>query len=155
LLRHQMQRLTPGAIFAGLRQRDSYTRAAFEEDRERLLAYYQNHGFREARIGDAHVSSLQKDARRWLPWPHGSSRPELDISIPIEAGPLYRIASVETSDALKQAAIPGKTRVPSDVHAGDPYSVRAVENLRRAWQARVQPRARVGTATQFHDVEAI
>jgi outer membrane protein assembly complex protein YaeT len=158
LLRHQMQRLTPGAIFAGLRERDSYTRAAFEEDRERLLAYYQNHGFREARIGDARVSSFQANARRWLPWPHKSSRAQLEVAIPIEAGPLYRVASLETSSTLQRSATFGsrKANFLPELHSGDTYSLRAVENLRRAWQERLQPKRQShAAAQQFYSVEAI
>jgi len=158
LLRSQMRRLTPGAIFAGLRERDSYTRAAFEEDRGRLLAYYQNHGFREARIGDAQVSTFQANARRWLPWPHKSSRAQLEVAIPIEAGALYRVSSLETSPALQRSAAnrSRKANLLPDLHSGDTYSLRAVENLRRAWQERVQPRPQSHAAAQrFYGVEAI
>ena len=68
-LRGQMRRLRPGTLFAGLRAKDAYTREAFEEDRERLLAYYQNHGYPEARIGSARVSQFERVSRRRLPWP--------------------------------------------------------------------------------------
>ena len=156
LLRHQMRRLTPDVIFAGLRGRDSYTPVAFEEDRARLLAYYQNHGFREARIGDARVSISDTHVHRYLTRPLKLSRKQLDVAIPIEAGVLYRIASVETTDALQRAVTAHRrTNLLPDAHPGDVYSVRAVENLRRAWQLRVQPRPRDGPAASFRNVEAI
>jgi outer membrane protein assembly complex protein YaeT len=157
LLRRQMQRLTPHALFAGLRGRNSYTRAAFEEDRERLLAYYQNHGFPQARIGAARVSAFEKNSRRWLPWPHNVTHTRLAVAVPIEAGPLYRIATVETADALARAAIArGKTEVvPPDLKPGRLYSARAIENLRRAWQLRVQPRSSRSAAASLPNVEAI
>jgi outer membrane protein assembly factor BamA len=78
LLSRQMQRVTPHALFAGLRGRNSYTRAAFEEDRERLLAYYQKHGFPQARIGAARVSAFEENSRRWLPLPHRVTHTRLE-----------------------------------------------------------------------------
>jgi outer membrane protein assembly complex protein YaeT len=157
LLRRQMRRITPGVVFAGLRGLDSYTPAAFEEDRERLVAYYQNHGFPEARVGTAQISTSEERSLRWLPWPRQATTARLEVAIPVEAGPLYRIASVETSDALAQAVRTGGKRevVFPDVEPGQPYSARGVESLRRAWQLRVQPRSRQSDIAAFHDVEAI
>jgi outer membrane protein assembly complex protein YaeT len=157
LLKRQMRRVTPDTLFAGLRGRNSYTRAAFEEDRERLLAYYQNHGFPEARIGAVRVSAFEENSRRWLPWAHKVTHARLAVAVPIEAGPLYRMASVETSDVLARAAtFRGKTEVvPPDLKPGRPYSARATENLRRAWQLRVQPRSSRSAAASFPNVEAI
>jgi outer membrane protein assembly complex protein YaeT len=157
LLKRQMRRIAPDAFFAGLRGRDSYTPAAFEEDRERLLAYYQNHGFPEARVGAARASTFEENSLRLLTWPHRKVADRLAVAIPIEAGPLYRISSVETSEALAQAArITGKREVVlSDVGPGQPYSARGVENLRRAWQLRVLPISRRRDVAAFRDVEAI
>jgi len=55
LLRGQMRSLAPWKPFASLRNKDAYTREAFEEDRDRILSFYQDHGYPEARIG----------ARKW------------------------------------------------------------------------------------------
>jgi outer membrane protein insertion porin family len=157
LLRRQMRRIAPDAFFAGLRGRDSYTSASFEEDCERILAYYQNHGFPEARVGAARISTFEENSLRWLPWPRRRIAARLEVTIPVEAGPSYRIASVETSDALAQAAgIRGKREVVlPGVAPGRPYSALAVENFRRAWQLRVQPRSRRSEVAAFHNVEAI
>jgi outer membrane protein insertion porin family len=157
LLRRQMRSITPGALFAGLRGRDAYTREAFEEDRERILAYYQNHGFPEARVGAARVSVFEKNSRQWWPWPHRLSRARLGVSVSVEAGPLYRIASVETGDGLVQAAATrGKAEIAfPGVEPGRPYSARAVENLRCLWQARVQTKPGRNDAAPFRNVEAI
>src|SRR5437879_2651908 len=51
-LARRMRRIKPGGLFAELRGGNAYTHEAFEEDRERILAYYQNHGYPEARIGE-------------------------------------------------------------------------------------------------------
>jgi outer membrane protein insertion porin family len=157
LLRRQMRRTAPNAFFAKLRGLDSYTPAGFEEDRERLLAYYQNHGFPEARVGTARISAFEENSLRWLPQPRRRITTRLEIAIPVEAGALYRIASVETSDALAQAAgSSGKRKVVlPDMEPGQPYSARGVENLRRAWQLQVRPRSRRSDVAAFRDVEAI
>jgi outer membrane protein assembly complex protein YaeT len=156
LLRREMRRLTPGALFAGLRGKDSYTRAAFEEDRERLLAYYQNHGFPEARVGAARISACEENSWQWFPWPRRRAVARLEVTIPLESGPWYRIAALEIDQALARAASRGKREVTlPDVAPGRPYSARAIENLRRSWQSRVQPRSHGSDAAAFHDVEAI
>lgn len=156
LLRRQMRRITPGVFFAGLRGRDAYTAEGFEEDRERLLAYYQNHGFPEARIGAARVSVVEESSRRWLPWPREVIRARLAVAVPVEAGGLYHVASVDVSNALAQAAtLRGKGEaVLPDVEPGRPYSTRAVENLRRMWQVQVRPKPRSGQVDAFRNVEA-
>ncbi len=157
LLRREMRRVSPGAFFGGLRGKDSYTREAFEEDRERLLAYYQNHGFPEARIGTAGVSTYETSFRRWLPWPRKTMQARLSVRIPVEAGTFYRMESVQVSEALTQAAIARKKSsvAPLEVQPGQAYSARAVENLRRAWQARTQPKPHRNEIPSFRNVEAI
>src|SRR5262249_12152129 len=50
LLRAQMHSIAPGKPLASLRSKDAYTQASFEEDRQRLLDYYRNHGYPEARV---------------------------------------------------------------------------------------------------------
>jgi outer membrane protein insertion porin family len=157
LLRRQMRRITPDVLFAGLRERDSYTPAAFEEDRERLLAYYQNEGFPEARIGSARISTFETELRQWLPWFRRTASPRLNVAIPVESGPLYRVSAINTSATLVEAArARGKREIVlPDSEPGQPYSARAIENLRRAWQLRVQSSARPNDAAGFQSVEAI
>jgi outer membrane protein assembly complex protein YaeT len=158
VLRRQMQRIKPGTLLGSLRGKNSYTREAFEEDRERLLAYYQNHGYPEARIGPARVSKYEEASRRWLPWPRKTTPVRLEVGIPVAAGPIYRIASVKSGEALEQALTNGKKppAVLAEAEPGRPYSARAIENLRRAWQVRVEPKARRNEVSSFpNNVEAI
>jgi outer membrane protein assembly complex protein YaeT len=155
LLRQQMQRIRPDAFFGGLRGKNFYTQEAFEEDRERLLAYYQNHGYPEARIGTAQVSKYEEASRRW--WPRKAIHVRLDVGIPVEAGPLYRIESVAASEALAQA-VTTRNKSPTAIPEAEPrrpYSARAIENLRRAWQVRAQPKPSRNETATFHNVEAI
>ena len=157
LLQRQMRRINPGAIFGSLQAKNSYTRDALEEDRERLLAYYQNHGYPEARIGDAQISKYAQSSQRWIPWPRKTMGVRLAVGIPIEAGPVYRVESVRTSEDLAQAVRAAhKSPVAStETLPGRPYSARTVENLRRAWQARAQPKAPRNQEANFFNVEAI
>src|SRR5216683_4055104 len=85
LLRSQMRSIAPWKPFASWRAKNAYTSVAFEEDRARILAYYQNHGYPEARIGAAQVSRFNERTRRWFPWPYGETRSRLSVRIPVEA----------------------------------------------------------------------
>ena len=156
-LEHQMQRIGLGAFFAGLRGKSSYTPEGFEQDRARTLEYFQNHGYPEARIGDARVSKYQDNIRRWWPWPHEVPSTLLEVAIPVEAGPLYRIDEVQVGDALEKAAMCARKQnaVLPDFETGRVFSAEAIENGRRFWQALAQPIWKPSSADlRFFSVEA-
>jgi outer membrane protein assembly factor BamA len=100
LLQHEMRRTAPDAFFATWRGKGAYTREGFEEDRSRILIYYQDHGFPEARIGTIHTSVYEKKSSRWMPRPLRTSGKRLAIAVPVEAGSFYRLASVVISPEL-------------------------------------------------------
>jgi outer membrane protein assembly complex protein YaeT len=154
-LKQQMKRVSPGSLFSGVRGKDAYTPGAFEEDRERLLTYYQNHGYPEARVGEAKLGEYADESRHWLPWPHKVKNERLAVAIPIEAGPLYRIDSVVTSADLEQAAGIGRggNVPPRKAGAAQVYSAQKVEDLRRAWQMRVHARTKRENDDSFRGVE--
>src|SRR4029077_14469856 len=113
---------------------------AFEEDRQRILTYYQNHGFPEARVGRAHVAKSTEPLRGWLPWPHESRQAGLSVSIPVEAGPSYRFESVAATEALQQAAKErGRSRI-SELEVGGTFSQQEIDKWQRLWTARIQSR---------------
>src|SRR5207253_10864558 len=60
LLRAQMQNIAPRKPLASLRGKNAYTQSAFEEDRRRILDYFQNHGYPEARVGNARVAEIKR-----------------------------------------------------------------------------------------------
>jgi outer membrane protein assembly complex protein YaeT len=155
LLLREMRRTAPGAIFASWRGKDAYTRAGFEEDRARILIYYQDHGFPEARIGMVHTSVYEKTAGRWTPWPFRATGMRLAVSVPIEAGPAYRVESVDVSPDL--AAASGKhgrkLLAYSKAEAGSAYSAKVLEDLRHAWVAGVQPKRTREEAAAERSVE--
>jgi len=50
LVRGQMRDIAPWKPLAPWRGKNAFTRDGFERDRQRILTYYQDHGFPEARI---------------------------------------------------------------------------------------------------------
>jgi outer membrane protein insertion porin family len=157
ILRGQMRNIAPGKPLASLRGKDAYTREAFEEDRERILTYYQTHGYPEARIGNPRVERIQESSRRLFPWPHGVTQAGLSVSIPVQAGHFYRFESIAATPALRQTAEEraGKPVAILSAEEGRPYSSQVIENLRRSWLARVQPQNPKDIALSFPAVEAM
>jgi outer membrane protein assembly complex protein YaeT len=150
-LRLQMERLRPDTMFAGLRGKDTYTRGRFAEDRERILAYYRNHGYPEARVGMARVWKVEGTSRQWLPWPRTKPEMRLLVSVPVESGPYYRLELVQVSQELRDAAASPRDKVPAipqEIRRGKPYSAQAIETLRRAWESRVQLNPKHATPTE-------
>jgi outer membrane protein insertion porin family len=142
LVRGQMRDIAPWKPLASWRGKNAFTRDGFERDRQRILTYYQDHGFPEARIGDAQITQVNESARRWIPWPHESTLTGLSVSIPVEAGPFYRFESIAATDALQQAAKEGgrlPVKVP-DLEKGTGFSQQEIDKLKRLWTARVQSR---------------
>ena len=157
LLRGQMRSITPWKPLASWRGKDAFTREAFEEDRQRLLTYYQNHGFPEARIGSAQVAQSAEPSRRWLPWPQESVLPSLSVSIPVEGGPFYRIESIAATDAIQEAA-KVRGRLPVSLLEGDEgsaFSQQEIDKLRRLWMARVQSRNSRLDSAPAHSVDVL
>lgn len=155
LLRSQMHSIAPGKPLASWRGKDAYTREAFEADRLRLLTYYQDHGFPEARIGSAQITRLNGQSRKWFPWPHESVQTGLVISIPVEAGAFYRFEPIRVTDALRQAAS-GRSGKPSNAPQLEPtstYSQQELDKLRRFWMLRIQSKSSNVAAVPYGSVE--
>jgi outer membrane protein assembly complex protein YaeT len=155
LLRRQMRRIAPEAFFASLRSKNAYTPEAFEEDRERILTYYQNHGYPEARIGDARLSHYEKNSLHWFLWPHRTIDTRLSISIPAQAGSYYRFGSIDLSHALIEAGGQRgrKLQTISRAETGKPYSAQAIEHLRRAWFVVIRPKPAVEKSASYRAVD--
>lgn len=155
-LLRQMPRTSPGALFASWRGKGVFTRAGFAEDRSKLLIYYQDHGFPEARVGDPRGSVYDAKSRRWLLSPFHHSLGRLSVAVPIEAGPLYRIDSVAVDPEL--AAASGKHArkllAISNAPIGSAYSAKTAEDLRHLWLVATQPRRQQNAAHPQRTVEA-
>jgi outer membrane protein assembly complex protein YaeT len=155
LLQHEMRRTAPGALFASWRGRGAYTREGFEEDRSRMIIYYQDHGFPEARIGTVRTAVYQKKASRWMPCPIRTTGKRLAVAVPVEAGSFYRVASVNVSPEL--AVSGGKHSVKllafSGTQTGAAYSAKTMEDLRHAWVGAVEQKHRRGEVATERNIE--
>jgi len=150
-LRRQMERLRPDTMLPGLRGKNVYTPERFAEDRERILIYYRNHGYPEARVGMARVWKEESTSRRWLPWPRTKSEMRLLVSVPVESGPFYGLEFVRVSQELRDATASTRGKVlaiPPEAQHGKPYSAQTIETLRRAWQSRVQSKPKHATTSE-------
>ncbi|HEX4543045.1 MAG TPA: POTRA domain-containing protein [Candidatus Acidoferrum sp.] len=137
VLSAQMRSIMPRAFFVSLRGKDAYTPQAFEEDSQRILSYYQNHGYPEARIGLPRANQANSTSLHWTPWPHEAARSGLSLVVPVEAGPYYAFASIGATEALRQAAGERSAKLVKLSEAEDrkPYSAKETESLRRLWMA--------------------
>ena len=155
LLRREMHQIAPDSFLAGLRGKNTFTREAFESDRERLLGYYQNHGYPEAHIGNATISQDKKRSLHLLPWPHRATASRLSIAIPIQSGPRYVLSSLQASPSLLEASGPHAQKLQSILRAetGKPYSAQSIEDFRRAWQATIRPKSGKNLSTPYRILE--
>src|SRR5882762_7142185 len=157
LVRGQMRDIAPWKPLASWRDKNAFTRDGFERDRQRILTYYQDHGFPEARIGDAQVTEVNESTRRWFPWPHESTLTGLSVCVPVEAGPFYRFESIAATDALQQAAKEG-SRLPVNVphlEKGTGFSQQEIDKLTRLWMARIQSRNSELESAASHSVDVV
>ncbi|HEY6266625.1 MAG TPA: POTRA domain-containing protein [Candidatus Acidoferrum sp.] len=156
LLHRQMRNIAPWQPFASLRAKDVYTHEVFEEDRQRILSYYQNHGYPEVRIDNPQLTRVIEPSNRWRHRSHAPAHSALSISIPVQAGPFYRLQSISISQALQHAADERRNKpvnLPAPVH-DNPYSAEHVEKMRRWWLAQLQPRDSKSDSAPFRSVAA-
>jgi outer membrane protein assembly complex protein YaeT len=138
-LHKQMRQLSPDAWFSGLRNKNVYTQEKGEEDRVNLLAYLQNHGFPQARVGTPQVNLLNAFSNASSHWHYRPVQPGLNVDLPVEAGTFYTFGPTEISALLRQQLNSAKQGDPisPDVAPGHPFSEHAVESLRRDWEIRL------------------
>jgi len=156
LLRKQMQNVAPWKPLAAWRGKNAFTRDALEDDSRRILLYYQDHGYPEARVGAARAERINEPSRRWLPWPRETAREGLSVSIPVQAGPFYHLASIQMTRALQQTMEVRSEQVvrAPDLGDGRPYSTVEIEKLRRMWLLRIQPKDSTVDSLPYRSVEA-
>src|SRR6267154_429919 len=116
VLGRQMRRIKPGAWFASLRGKDSFTPPGFEEDRARLLAYYHNHGYPGARIGAAKILEYQENSRRAL---------EMRVRANAKKQDVQRMGCVEVIQTMD--AETHSVHVQFGLSLTPPYTVRRLE----------------------------
>ncbi|HYA63349.1 MAG TPA: POTRA domain-containing protein, partial [Candidatus Sulfotelmatobacter sp.] len=139
VLRKQMHQVALGAWFSGFRNKNVFTQEKGEEDRVNLLAYLQNHGFPQARVGTPQATPVDAFPGRSFLWLHRQPEPGLSLGLPVEAGTFYTFGPTQISPSLRQklrSASKGDLMSP-DVAPGRPFSEHAVESLQRNWELRL------------------
>ena len=139
VLRKQMRQLSPDAWFSGFRNKNVYTPEKCEEDRVNLLAYLQNHGFPQARVGTPEVTVLNAFSSPSSAWRYRPVQPGLTVGLPVESGNFYTFGPTQISASLRQQldSIKKGDLISPDVAPGRPFSGHAVESLRRDWEIRL------------------
>jgi outer membrane protein insertion porin family len=156
VLRAQMQNVAPWKPFPSLRSKNAYSKEAFEEDRQRILKYYLDHGYPGARVGNAQLEKSTKRSRKWLPYPRRAAQTGLFLSIPVQAGPFYCFESVDPSVALQQAIEKqsGKPLLLPVSEQGRPFSQQEVDKLRRFYSAHLPSKDSKSIDASFQAVVA-
>lgn len=87
-LRGIMQTSETG-FFSFISSNDTFQKSFFEEDLNRLQAYYYDQGYLNSQIGEPRVELT-------------ADRDYIDITIPIQEGPRYRVGSIEIREVNEQ-----------------------------------------------------
>ena len=140
LLRKQMRQVAPDAWFSGIRNKHVYTPEKCEQDRVNLLAYLQNHGFPQARVGAPHVTAVNAFSNSPSPWHFRPVQPGLSVALPIHSGNFYTFGRPEISVPLQRRLNRPQNGIllSPDLNPGRPFSEHAVESSRRELEIRLR-----------------
>ena len=144
LLRKQMRHVAPDAWFAGIRNKNIYTPEKCDQDRVNLLAYLQNHGFPQARVGAPRVTVVNAFSNPSSAWHFRPVQPGLTVALPIDSGNFYTFGPPEISTPLHERlnALKKGNLLSPDLNPGRPFSERAVETSRRELEIRIHRKVR-------------
>jgi outer membrane protein insertion porin family len=120
-LKRQMKNNHGKSMFSFIFGASSYQEAKYEEDADKVQAYYRDHGYIGARIGDPELRYVDDSNDRRTRW--------VMIRIPVTEGERYRVAqlSFEGNKIVKSEALRGLFKVQT----GDWYSDKV---LRKGWE---------------------
>jgi outer membrane protein insertion porin family len=143
VLRKQMREVVPNAWFSGFRNKNVYVPEKCEQDRVNLVAYLQNHGFPQARVGAPQVTVVNSDSSSSSRWFYHPPQPGLTVDLPVESGVFYTFGPTEISAPLQQQlnSVKKGDLIAPDVSPGRQFSEHAVEALRRDWELRLHRKA--------------
>jgi outer membrane protein assembly factor BamA len=80
----------PLSWFTWLIGHSTYQEAKYEEDADKVMGYYRDHGYIAARVGDAELKVLEDSKDRRTRW--------VQVRIPIAEGDRFRIGKLEFAD---------------------------------------------------------
>jgi outer membrane protein insertion porin family len=123
-LQRKMKENKPRGILSWITGSGTYKEAEFEEDAAKVVDHYRNEGYARARVGNPEIRILE-DSRdgetRWI-----------QLRIPVDEGPRYRIASL---------TFEGNKLVPSealrslyDIKSGDWFNMKEIQEGHRKAQ---------------------
>ena len=125
-LKHQMKETKEHWFMSWITGRGKYQAAKFEEDADRLIEFYRNRGYVQARVGQPELKVLEDSADKETRW--------VQLDIPIDEGPRFKVGEFNFD---------GNTVIKSDflrplfkLKPGDWYSEKRVrEGLIKAREA--------------------
>jgi outer membrane protein insertion porin family len=79
----------PQAFIAAIAGRGTYSEPKFDEDAERVVAYYRDHGYLRANVGVPEVRVLSDSADK--------KNRYIELRIPVVEGPRYKVGSVDVA----------------------------------------------------------
>jgi len=123
-LQRKLKENKPKGIISFITGSGTYKESEYEADVERVVEYYQNHGYVRARVGQPELKTLEntKDGKtRWI-----------QLRIPVTEGPRYRIGELGFSgnSLVKSEAL----RPFFELEKGEWYSRKKLEDGRRKSQ---------------------
>ena len=117
-LKRQMKATKEHWFLSWISGRGKYQEAKFEEDADKLIEYYRNRGYVQARVGQPALKVLEDSADKETRW--------VQLDIPIDEGPRFKVGQFEFD---------GNTVVKSDflrplfkLQAGDWYSEKRIRD---------------------------
>ncbi|HEX8028506.1 MAG TPA: outer membrane protein assembly factor BamA, partial [Vicinamibacterales bacterium] len=85
-LAKQMKSTKAHGMFSWITGKGTYNENKFDEDAEKVIEYYRNHGYIGARVGQPEIKTLEDSADKQTRW--------VELSIPIDEGPRYKVGTL-------------------------------------------------------------
>jgi outer membrane protein insertion porin family len=122
-LKRQMKATKEHWFLSWITGRGTYQAAKFEEDADKLVEYYRNHGYVQVRVGQPDIQTIEDSTDKETRW--------VKLNIPLEEGPRYKVGQLDFA---------GNTIVKSEflrpmfkLKAGDWYSEKRIrDGLKKA-----------------------
>lgn len=84
-LARQMKSTKAHSFLSKITGKGTYNENKFDEDAEKVVEYYRNHGYITARVGQPEIKSLEDSADKKTRW--------VELNIPIDEGQRYRVGT--------------------------------------------------------------
>lgn len=84
-LSRQMKSTKAHGMFSWITGKGTYNESKFDEDAEKIVEYYRNHGYITARVGQPEIKVLEDSADKEIRW--------VQLNIPVDEGERYRVGT--------------------------------------------------------------